>query len=54
MSVNYKLPLSFSNKTVYHELLVLHRVLFENMYVLNKNKNIINAGYWVLSENYKN
>ena len=23
-------------------------------YVLNKNENIVNAGYWVLSENRKN
>ena len=32
-------------------------LLFENMFllhVLNKNENIINAGYWVLSENRKN
>ena len=34
-------------------------VLFENVYfcmlqVLNKNENITNAGYWVLSENRKN
>ena len=32
--------------------------IVENMYfllhVLNKNENIIDAGYWVLSENHKN
>ena len=31
-------------------------VLFENILlpVLNNNKNIVNAGYWVLSENLRN
>ena len=49
---------SFRNKTVYNELLVLHRVrmLYYYFYCayLTKNKIIINAVYWVLSENPKN
>ena len=60
---NYNLPFSFRNKTVYNELGVLHRVpmpqycFIKNVFllhVLNKNENIINAGYCVLSENRKN
>ena len=29
-------------------------IIFYCTYVLNKNKNIVNAGYWVLSENQRN
>ena len=55
-------PLSFRNKTVCNELLVLHRVRIPKyclrvcilLHVLNENENIINAEYWVISENRKN
>ena len=62
---NNNLPPSFRNKRVFNGLLVLRRVriplvvMFEIVYVfmlheLNRKENIINAGYWVLSENRKN
>ena len=49
---NYKLPLSFRIKMVYNEPLVLHRVCYFT-YLTKTKIIIINAGYWVLSENHK-
>ena len=60
---NYNSRLQFRNKTVYGNELVLHNVRIPYyclkicisitpwLYVLNKNENIVNAGYWVLFEN---
>ena len=42
--------LFYSKTKRYNEPLVLHSTL---LHLLNKNENIINVGYWVLSENRK-
>ena len=44
---NHNLSLSFRNKTVYNEIMV------NPLHVLNKNENIISAGYWVLWKFWK-
>ena len=45
--MKYWFYIGYTNRNIVLEYVFL-------LHILNKNKNIINAGYWVLSENRKN
>ena len=50
---NLNLSLLFGNKTVYKEIVAYCLKICIFYCTLNKNENVINAGYCVLSENRK-